>query len=100
MSAGPGTDASSGAAAMGGGRDAGSSGVAGGDAGSPGAAGRAVGSSTAGRLLGRLSVLPALVVMAWLLAGLPLLLAGRFTPVLMLVFSVPLAVVLVYLGLR
>ena len=38
----------------------------------------------AGRLLGRLSVLPALLAMAWLLAGLPLLLAGRFTPVLML----------------
>src|SRR5215831_7166971 len=130
MSAGPGTDASGRAAAMGGGRDAGSPGAAGRDAGSPGAAGRDagspgaagrdagspgaagqgasqpatagrdVGSATAGRLLGRLSVLPALVVMAWLLAGLPLLLAGRFTPVLMLVFSVPLAVVLVYLGLR
>src|SRR5215831_10786314 len=130
MSAGPGTDASGRAAAMGGGRDAGSPGAAGRDAGSPGAAGRDagspgaagrdagspgaagqgasqpatagrdVGSATAGRLLGRLSVLPALVVMAWLLAGLPLLLAGRFTPVLMLVISVPLAVVLVYLGLR
>ena len=55
---------------------------------------------TAGRLLGRLSVLPALVVMAWLLAGLPLLLAHRFTPTLMLAVSVPLAVVLVVLGLR
>ena len=54
----------------------------------------------AGRLLGRLSVLPALLAMAWLLAGLPLLLAGRFTPVLMLVVSVPLAAVLCYLGLR
>src|SRR5260221_9883426 len=54
----------------------------------------------AGRLLGRLSVLPALLVMAWLLAGLPLLLAGQFTPALMLVVSVPLAAVLVPLGLR
>ena len=54
----------------------------------------------AGRLLGRLSVLPALLAMAWLLAGLPLLLAGRFTPVLMLVVAVPLAAVLCYLGLR
>ena len=54
----------------------------------------------AGRLLGRMSVLPALLVMAWLLAGLPLLLAGAFTPVLMLVLSVPLAVVLVVVGLR
>src|SRR5215475_6571022 len=82
------------------GQDAGSAGAVGQDAGSAGAAGRDVGSSTAGRLLGRLSVLPALVAVAWLLAGLPLLLAGRFTPVLMLVISVPLAVVLVYLGLR
>ena len=40
----------------------------------PGPAGRP---DTAGRLLGRLSVLPALLVMAWLLAGLPLLLLGH-----------------------
>ncbi|HUY46350.1 MAG TPA: hypothetical protein VMV92_11565 [Streptosporangiaceae bacterium] len=55
---------------------------------------------TAGRLLGRLTVLPALLVMAWLLAGLPLLMLGVFTPVLMLVVSVPLAVLLVIYGLR
>jgi hypothetical protein len=55
---------------------------------------------TAGRLFGRLSVLPALLVMSWLLAGFPLLLIGHFTPVLTLVVSVPLAVVLVPLGLR
>ena len=54
----------------------------------------------AARLLGRLSVLPALLVMAWLLAGLPLLLAGHFTPLLMLVVWVPLAVAAVVLGLR
>jgi hypothetical protein len=54
----------------------------------------------AGRLLGRLSVLPALLVMAWLLAGLPLLLLGEFTPVLMLVVSIPLAAAAVVLGLR
>ncbi len=54
----------------------------------------------AARLLGRLTVLPTLLLMAWLLAGLPLLLAGRFTLVLTLVVSVPLAVVLVMLGLR
>jgi len=53
-----------------------------------------------GRLLGRLSVLPALLAMAWLLAGLPLLLAGVFRPVLMLVLSVPLAVLLAVFGLR
>ena len=56
--------------------------------------------SPAGRLLARLSVLPALLAMAWLLAGLPLLLVGGFTAVLMLVLSIPLAVVLVVLGLR
>ena len=73
-----------------------------GAAGAPGAAGQGGGPppGAAGRLLGRLSVLPVLLAMAWLLAGLPLLLAGRFTPVLMLVVSVPLAALLVYLGLR
>ena len=54
----------------------------------------------AGRLLARLSVLPVLLLMAWLLAGLPLLLAGHFTPMLMLVVSVPLAVALAVFGLR
>jgi hypothetical protein len=54
----------------------------------------------AGRLLGRLSVLPALLVMAWLLVGLPLLLVGIFTPLAMLLLSVPVAAVLVVIGLR
>jgi hypothetical protein len=74
-----------------------------GGAGAPGGTGQDAGPAAAdraGRLLGRLSVLPALLAMAWLLAGLPLLLAGRFTPVLMLAVSVPLAGVLIYLGLR
>ena len=62
--------------------------------------GQAAGPDTAGRLLGRLSVLPALLVMSWLLAGFPLLLIGHFTPILTLLLSVPLAVVLVPLGLR
>lgn len=73
----------------------------------PAATGAAVGSEqaaglpdAAGRLLGRLSVLPTLLVMAWLLAGFPLLLAGRFTLTLTLAVSLPLAVVLVVLGLR
>ena len=73
-------------------------------AGSPaaGAAGGGVAepADAAARLFGRLTVLPALLVMAWLLAGLPLLLLGLFTPVLMLVLSVPLAAVLVAVGLR
>jgi hypothetical protein len=54
----------------------------------------------AGRLLGRLSVLPALLAMSWLLAGFPLLLAGHFTPVLTLVLWVLVAAALVPLGLR
>src|SRR5262249_11138000 len=54
----------------------------------------------AGRLLGRLSVVPALLVMAWLLVGLPLLLAGAFTAVLMVVLSVPVAIGLVAVGWR
>jgi hypothetical protein len=58
------------------------------------------GPDAAGRLLGRLSVLPALLTVAWLLAGLPLLLLGHFTGAAMLVVSVPLAVVAVVLGLR
>jgi hypothetical protein len=69
-------------------------------AGPAGGGGVAEPGDVAGRLLGRLSVLPVLVVMAWLLAGLPLLLAGRFTAVAMLVVSVPLAVVLLAAGLR
>jgi hypothetical protein len=53
-----------------------------------------------GRLLGRLSVLPALLAMAWLLTGLPLLMLGHFTLPLMLVVSVPLAAGGAVLGLR
>jgi hypothetical protein len=51
-------------------------------------------------LLARLSVLPALLVTGWLLVGLPLLLAGTFTRVLMLVLSVPVMAVLAYAGWR
>jgi hypothetical protein len=54
----------------------------------------------AGRLLGRLSVLPALLAIAWLLAGLPLLLAGVFKPATELALAVPLTIVAVWLGLR
>src|ERR1700756_4304963 len=50
----------------------------------------------AGRLLGRLSVLPALLVMAWLLVGLPLLLAGAFTALLVVLLWVPVAIGLVW----
>jgi hypothetical protein len=54
----------------------------------------------AGRLLGRLSVLPALLAVAWLLAGLPLLLAGVFKPAAELSLAIPLGIVAVWLGLR
>jgi hypothetical protein len=46
----------------------------------------------AGLLLSRLTVLPALIAVAWLAGGLPLLLLGWFTPVLMLVVCGPLGV--------
>ena len=66
-----------------------------------GRGGRPVGpADAAGRLLGRLSVLPALLVVSWLLAGFPLLLIGQFTPVLTLVIAVLMAAVLVSLGWR
>jgi hypothetical protein len=55
---------------------------------------------TTGRLLRQLSLLPVLLATAWLLAGLPLLLIGKFTLVLMLVVSLPLALALVIFGLR
>jgi hypothetical protein len=54
----------------------------------------------AGRLLARLSVLPALLVMAWLLAGFVLLFIGHFTPALTLTVSALVAAPLVVLGLR
>jgi hypothetical protein len=56
--------------------------------------------SAAGQLLGRLSVLPALLAMAYLLAGLPLLMLGWFTWPLMLAVSVPLAAAALVTGLR
>ena len=53
-----------------------------------------------GAAFARLTVLPAIGVLAWLLPGLPLLLAGAFLPVPMLLISVPLAVALGVFGLR
>ncbi|HEX5292299.1 MAG TPA: hypothetical protein VFX25_25805 [Streptosporangiaceae bacterium] len=54
----------------------------------------------AGLLLSRLTVLPALIAVAWLAGGLPLLLLGWFTPVLMLVVCGPLAAAAAYAGWR
>jgi hypothetical protein len=57
-------------------------------------------SKAAGMLFGRLSLLPVLVAMAWLVVGLPLLLLGWFTPVVMLVVSLPIMAVIVYFAFR
>ncbi|MBO0837138.1 MAG: hypothetical protein J2P28_16740, partial [Actinobacteria bacterium] len=54
----------------------------------------------AGALLGRLTVLPAVLLLAWLLPGVPLLLVHDFLPTPMVLISVPLALVLVAIGLR
>jgi hypothetical protein len=69
-------------------------------AGTAGAGGGPPSADRAGRVLRQLTVLPAVLAMAWLLAGLPLLLLGAFTPLLMLVISVPLAALLVTVGTR
>ena len=53
-----------------------------------------------GVLFAAVTVLPAVLVMAWLIPGLPLLLAGRFAAIPMIVISVPLAVALVVMVLR
>ncbi len=62
--------------------------------------GTAIRGDAAGRLFGRLTVVPALLAMAWLLAGLPLLLLGWFRPAVTLVVAVPLAIAALALGLR
>jgi hypothetical protein len=54
----------------------------------------------AGVLLARLTVLPAVLLLAWLIPGVPLLLGHAFEPTPMLLISVPLAVVFVIVGLR
>ncbi len=53
-----------------------------------------------GTIFAAITVVPALLVMAWLLAGLPLLLANRFTDIPMLIISVPLAVALIFVVAR
>jgi hypothetical protein len=54
----------------------------------------------AGAALARLTGLPAILLVAWLLPGLPLLLGGSFLPVPMLLISVPLAAALTVNCLR
>ena len=53
-----------------------------------------------GMLFAAVTILPSLLVMAWLIPGLPLLLAGRFVGIPMIVISVPLAVALIVMTLR
>ena len=53
-----------------------------------------------GMLFAAVTILPSLLVMAWLIPGLPLLLAGRFAGIPMIVISVPLAVALIVMTLR
>ncbi|MFC4586509.1 hypothetical protein ACFO8L_10520 [Sphaerisporangium corydalis] len=54
----------------------------------------------AGRVLAAVSIMPALALTGWLLAGVPLLLLGRFTPPFMLPLGGLLAVVLCVYGAR
>jgi hypothetical protein len=66
----------------------------------PGDETQAGGEDVAGLALARLTTLPVLLIIAWLVPGLPLLLAGDFVPVPMLLISAPLLVALVTNGLR
>lgn len=54
----------------------------------------------AGRLLVRVTVAPALLVVAWLAVSLPLLLAGVFRPVPAIALFVPVAAAVLWFGLR
>ncbi len=60
----------------------------------------APGEELAAMAFARLTVLPAVLVIAWLLPALPLLVGGVFNPVPALLISVPLAVVLAATGLH
>jgi hypothetical protein len=53
-----------------------------------------------GTIFAAITIVPALLVMAWLLAGLPLLLANRFSNIPMLIISVPLALALIFVACR
>jgi len=57
-------------------------------------------SEAGGTTFARITVLPALLLMAWLLPGIPLLLAGVFLPVPELLIAAPVAVALIAGGLR
>jgi hypothetical protein len=69
-------------------------------AGRPKGAAKPVRVPAAGGAFAQLTALPAILVAAWLVPGLPLLLAGDFGPVAMLVLAAPLAVIAIAAGLR
>jgi hypothetical protein len=56
--------------------------------------------TTGGTAFARITALPAILVMAWLLPGLPLLLVHKFLPAPMLLIATPLAIALTVGGLR
>ncbi len=60
----------------------------------------APGRDIAGLVFARLSVVPVLLAMSWLLAGLPFLWAGQFRPVQVTVLAVVLGMPVLWLGLR
>ncbi|MDL4776051.1 hypothetical protein [Actinomadura xylanilytica] len=55
---------------------------------------------SAGRLLARITVAPALLIVAWLVVSLPLLLAGVFRPAPTIALFVPVAALALWQGLR
>ncbi|HEX4813323.1 MAG TPA: glycosyltransferase family 39 protein [Nonomuraea sp.] len=59
-----------------------------------------MGPDRTGRLFAAISLVPPLAVAGWLLAGLPLLLLGRFAPVPAFLVGVPVAALLCLLGTR
>jgi len=56
--------------------------------------------SVAGPTFAQLTAVPVLLVMAWLLPGLGLLLAGRLRPAPLILIAVPLAVIMLAAALR
>ena len=66
----------------------------------PGSPRRPSSTRRSGAIFAAVTIAPSLLVMAWLLAGLPLLLANRFSDIPMLIISVPLAVALMFVVMR
>jgi hypothetical protein len=58
------------------------------------------GQDPGGKAFAAVTILPTMLLISWLMAGLPLLATGRFMPVPMVLISVPVAVVLVLMTSR